>query len=267
MNQPDARGALLDVDGVLRIDEAPIPGAVAALARLRELGLPFRLLTNTTVRSRASLGALLRRMGFDVADDEIITAGVATAEYLRRHYPGRPVFPIVTGNVLDDFDGVPLSDGPDAGVVVIGGAEDNFTYAALNHAFRLLLDGARLVAMHRDPWWITAAGPTLDAGAFIRGLEHVTGARATVVGKPAAPFFRAGFRALGLPPARVVMVGDDLRQDVLPAMRLGATGALVRTGKFREADLAAGSPDIVLASVADLPAWLEHAGQGAVGRA
>lgn len=245
--------ALIDVDGVLHIDGDPIPGAVDALARLREMGVPFRLLTNTTVRTRASLGNLLRGIGFAVEDEEIITAPVATAAYVRRRFPDQPCYAIVKDAVLGDFDGISITNGTDARVVIVGGAEENFTYQALNHAFRLLLDGAALVAIHRNLWWQTATGPALDAGAFVKGLEHATGRRAIVVGKPAAPFFRAGFRALNLPPSRIIMVGDTHRQDVLPAMRLGTTGALVQTGSFRDIDLTHGAPDHLLASVADLP--------------
>ena len=251
--QTSPLAALIDVDGVLHIDGIPVPGAAEALARLRERNIPFRLLTNTTVRTRASLGNLLREIGFVVADDEIITAPVATAAYVRRKHPSQPCYAIVRNEVLADFDSVPLTDGLDARVVIIGGAEENFTYQAMNHAFRLLLNGAALVAIHRNLWWMTASGPTLDAGAFVKGLEHATGRRATVVGKPAAPFFRAAFRSLGLPPAQVIMVGDTHRHDILPAMRLGATGALVQTGSFRETDLAHGAPDHLLASVAGLP--------------
>jgi HAD superfamily hydrolase (TIGR01458 family) len=258
MTRTVLRGALIDVDGVLHISDVPIPGSIEALATLRARGIPLRLLTNSTTRTRASLGAALRDMGFDVTDAEIITAPIATAAYVRRRFPGLPCYAIVTGNVLDDFDGIQLSDGTDARVVIIGGAEERFTFNTLNHAFRLLLDGAALVAMHRNPYWMTADGPTLDAGAFIRALEHASGRRAIVVGKPATPFFRSAFRSLGLPPSQIIMVGDDLRQDVLPAMRLGATGALVRTGKFRASDLDAGTPDHVLNAVADLPAVFDR---------
>ncbi|MDQ3541222.1 MAG: HAD-IIA family hydrolase, partial [Chloroflexota bacterium] len=211
--------ALIDVDGVLHIDGTPIPVVAEALAQLRELNIPFRLLTNTTVRTRASLGELLRGIGIAVTDDEIITAPVATAAYVRRHYPSQPCYAIVKGDVLNDFDGIPLTDGSDARVVLIGGAEENFTYQAMNHAFQLLLGGAAFVAMHRNTAWQTAYGLKLDAGAFIRGLEYATNRRATIVGKPSAAFFRAGFHALGLPPSRIIMAGDDLRQDILPAIR------------------------------------------------
>ncbi|HUG14698.1 MAG TPA: TIGR01458 family HAD-type hydrolase [Thermomicrobiales bacterium] len=251
------RGLLVDVDGVLHIEDTPIPGAVETLAELRRRGMPFRLLTNTTVRSRHTLASAMRGMGFDVADDEIITAGGAAAAYVRRRFPGQPVYLLARPDVAAEFDGVPLTDGPEARVVVVGDAGERFTFAAMNHAFRLLFDGAALVAMHRSPWWQTAEGPTIDMGAFVRGLEYSSGVRATMVGKPATPFFRAGFRALGLPPHEVAMVGDTVRQDVLPAMRLGATGVLVRTGMFREGDLSAGTPDVVLDSVADLLPMLD----------
>lgn len=248
----NVQGILIDVDGVLRIDNDPIPGAVDALRQLRRGHVPFRLLTNTTVRTSHSLGALLRRMGFQVEDSEIITAGAATAAYLRRKFPGQPCYLIASGDVTRDFAGVPLTEGTDAKVVVIGGAEHNFTYEAMNHAFRLLHNGASLVAMHREKYWITAQGPTLDAGAFIRGLEYVTGKRARVVGKPAVPFFRSGFQSLGLPASRIAVVGDDLTQDVLPAMKLGATGVLVQTGKFTPDQLQDGEPDHLIESIADI---------------
>jgi HAD superfamily hydrolase (TIGR01458 family) len=194
----------------------------------------------------------LRRIGFDVADDEILTAVGATVDYVRRRFPGQPVHLLANPDVAEDFEGVPLTDGPGARVVIVGDAGEGFSFAAMNQAFRLLVDGAALVAMHRSPWWQTAEGQTIDMGAFVKGLEYSSGRRAVMVGKPAAPFFRAGFRALGLPAQQVAMVGDTIRQDVLPAMRLGATGVLVRTGMFRVGDLSAGTPDVVLDSVADL---------------
>ncbi len=52
--------------------------------------------------------------------------------------------------------------------------------------------------MHRNPWWLTDKGETLDAGAFVAGLEFATGRQARVLGKPSPAVFRqaiAGLRA------------------------------------------------------------------------
>jgi ribonucleotide monophosphatase NagD (HAD superfamily) len=136
-------------------------------------------------------------------------------------------------------------------VVVIGGAEDELTYARLNHAYRLLVGGAKLVAMHRNTAWRTAEGMALDSGPFVTALASAAGTRATVIGKPAVAFFRQAIRDIGLPAAELAMVGDDARNDLAPARRLGLVGVLVRTGKpVGPAEEA--QADLVVDSVADL---------------
>jgi HAD superfamily hydrolase (TIGR01458 family) len=258
MNRKPVQGALIDVDGVLHVDGTPIPGTADALNRLRADGVPFRLLTNTTMRTRAALGELLRGFGCDVSDDEIITAASATAAYIKKEYPDIPCHLLVSGNVVDEFAGVQLTDGPDAGVVVIGGAGREFTFDTLNQAFRLLLNGASLVAMHKDHYWRTADGLSLDAGAFITGLELAAGVQSKLVGKPSHEFFNAGFDSLGLPPENVVMVGDSILHDLVPAMELGAIGVLLRTGIFMEADLQKAPADVVLDSFVDVPQYIRN---------
>ena len=250
------RGFLFDVDGVLHVGSQPIPGAAELLADLIEWEIPFRLLTNTTTASRATLAARLRAMGLPVSEELLITASVATAAYVRRRFPDVPCYLLAKGDAVDDFRaaGVPIvgPDGaPDAGVVVIGGAEDELTYARLNHAYRLLLRGAKLVAMHRNTAWRTAEGMALDSGPFITALASAARTRATVIGKPAVAFFRQAIRDIGLPVAALAMVGDDARNDLAPARRLGLAGVLVRTGKsVGPAEEA--QADLVIDSVADL---------------
>ena len=141
-------------------------------------------------------------------------------------------------------------------VIIIGGAEDELTYARLNHAYRLLLGGATLVAMHRNTAWRSEDGMALDSGPFVAVLAKAAGVRATVVGKPAAAFFRQAIRDIGLPPAHLAMVGDDAQNDVAPARRLGLTGILVRSGKpVGPAEEA--QADLVLDSVVELIPMLD----------
>ena len=255
----DVDGLLLDIDGVLSVSWEPIEGSIETLSWLREQGLPFRLITNTTTHTRDALASTLRDAGFRVEAGEIVTAVVATAEYLRSHHPGARVFLLSDGDARGDLDGVDLV-GPNepADVVVIGGASDDFTYATLNRIFRSLMDGAVLVGMHRNMFWRTTDGLELDGGAFIAGLEEAAGTTAVICGKPAPAYFEAALGMLGVPAARTAMVGDDIVNDVFGAQRTGMTGVLVRTGKFRDADLERddGAPDHVIDAFAVLPTLL-----------
>jgi HAD superfamily hydrolase (TIGR01458 family) len=251
-------GLLLDMDGVLALSFEPMPGAVDTLAWIRGKGIPFRIVTNTTTHSRAALAETLRAGGFDVVAGDIITAVVGTAVHLRVHHPDADVMLLTDGDAREDLDGIAVvGAGDPADVVVVGGAGDDFTYEHLNHAFRLLMEGASLVAMHRNLYWRTADGLELDAGAYVAGLEAAANVVATICGKPAPSFFDSALRLLGLPADRVAMVGDDIVNDVLGAQASGLTGVLVRTGKFMESDLSKGRPDHVLGSFAELPSILE----------
>jgi HAD superfamily hydrolase (TIGR01458 family) len=251
-------GLLLDIDGVLAISWEALPGAVDALERLRTGGVPFRLITNTTTKTRADLAVTLREAGFDVTDDEIVTAVVATARYLESAHPGARVFVLSDGDARADLAGIELVDADEADVIVIGGACDDFTYRTMNRIFRRLMDGVALVGMHRNLFWKTSEGWELDGGAYIAGLEEAADTRATICGKPEQAYFEAALAMLGLPAERAGMVGDDIVNDVLGAQAAGLIGILVRTGKYREGDERRDGerPDHVLDSFAAVPGFL-----------
>ncbi|SDM50014.1 HAD-superfamily subfamily IIA hydrolase, TIGR01458 [Streptomyces wuyuanensis] len=254
---------LIDIDGVLTVSWKPLPGAVEAMERLRERGVPLALVTNTTARTRESVAAALSGAGFPVTADDILTAPAATAAHLARHFPGARCLLLNSGDIAGDLEGVTLlgpEDDTPAEVVVVGGAGPEFGYAELNRAFAHLQRGARLVAMHRNLYWRTDAGLQLDSGAFLTGLEQAAGTEAEVLGKPSAAFFATALARLGADPAGTLMVGDDIESDVLAAQRQGLTGVLVRTGKYRPETHrdASGTPDHVLDSFADLPRLLER---------
>lgn len=249
-------GLLLDIDGVLSVSWEPIPGSIEAMRWIGEHGPPFRLITNTTTHTRKDLAVTLRDAGFDIEPEQIVTAVVATGAYLRTHHAGRPVFVLSDGDAQEDLEGIELV-GPDtADVIVIGGACDDFTYAALNTIFKRLMDGAALVGMHRNLLWRTARGWELDGGAYIAGLEEASGTEAVICGKPAPEYFASTLALMGVPAERALMVGDDIENDVLGAKAAGIPGVLVRTGKFRDSDLAKGEPDHVIDALADLPRLL-----------
>ncbi|HEU4570723.1 MAG TPA: TIGR01458 family HAD-type hydrolase [Gemmatimonadales bacterium] len=256
---------LLDVEGTLYTENGPVPGAPEAVQRLRAARVPVRYVSNTTRRPRAALVDRLRSYGFPAEAGHVLTAVLAGADLLR-HAGIRAVAPFVHPDALTDlgeFDlvggtsGRPLPAGrPDA--VVVGDLGDGWTYDLLNQAFRLVADGAVLVALSRDRWWERGDGPALDAGPFVAALENAAGVEATLAGKPMETFWTAALASLGLAPdadrRAVAMVGDDLWTDVRGAQLAGLEGWLVKTGKFRAEAFRQSrvEPDRLLGSAAEL---------------
>jgi HAD superfamily hydrolase (TIGR01458 family) len=257
------RALLIDLDGVIYQDERPIAGAATALSWLRERSIPHAFLTNTTSCPRQDLVAKLARFGVPVSQEQIVTPAVAAAGWLRVHAPGAAAL-FIPGATRTDFEGVAaLDDDAESGAssVVLGDLGSGWSFQALNRAFRLLMDNsaAPLVALGMTRYWRAGDGLRLDVGPFVAALELATSRHAVVLGKPAREFFQAALRALDCPAAEAVMIGDDVIADVGGARQAGMRTMLVRTGKFREADLTSGSPaDAVLESIADLPSWWDR---------
>jgi HAD superfamily hydrolase (TIGR01458 family) len=253
---------LMDIDGVLHVSGEPIPGAMEAIARLRQEGHRLRFVTNNSSRSRATLATELRELGVELEDEELQTTPLAAAEVLG----GRRVYALVMPAIVPDLAGIELvGEGADA--VLVGGCDETtepnqvFSYMNLARAFSEIQAGADLYCLHKNPWWQTTRGPLLDGGAFVAALEYATNVDATVIGKPSASCFAAALAALDAEPELTWMVTDDLEQDVRGAQLFGMKTLLLRTGKFRPEALERSSvvPDAVLSSIAHVPDWIDRA--------
>jgi len=252
-------GVLLDIDGVLTVSWQPLPGAIETIDWLRTHGVDFRLVTNTSSRTRGEIATLLGRAGMEVDARHILTAVTSAAHYLAATHGGAGCFVVNEGDLREDLEGVEIVDAAEAGVALLGGAGPGTGYEQLNAVFGLALRQVPIVALHRNLRYQTAEGLALDMGAFIVGLEAAAEVRVTVVGKPAASFFTAALTDLGVAARQAVMVGDDIHADVLGAQGAGISGVLVRTGKFRPSDLEGNEaePEHVLDDIGRLPALLE----------
>src|SRR6266853_654921 len=230
---------LFDMDGVLYNSETPIEGAAEILEWVRGQRIPHLFVTNTSSRGRAPLAEKLLRFGIPATADAILTPAVAAADWLRAS-AGGPVALFVKPAARPEFDGLPLlPDDAETGAryVVISDLQDAWDFRTLNRAFRLLQSDrqAALIALGMTRYWQAPDGLRLDVAPFVAALEHATGRKALVFGKPAEPFFRAAVDRLGVPAAGVLMIGDDLEVDVMGAQGAGLKGALVKTGKSRPA--------------------------------
>jgi len=254
---------LFDMDGVLYNSDHPIPGAVETLAWVRRCEIPHLFVTNTTSRGRDALADKLARFGIRADLSEIMTPCEAAADWLHSK-GGKGVALFVRPAARQAFEGLEcLPDNAESGAryVVIGDLGSAWDFRTLNRAFRLLHANpeAPLVALGMTRYWKAPDGISLDVAPFVAALENATGRTALVFGKPASVFFHAAAERLGVPSSETLMVGDDIVTDIAGAQAAGMRSVLVSTGKFRQLDLDGPvTPDAVLDSVADLPAWWEQ---------
>lgn len=273
------RALLLDLDGVIVVAGALVPGAAAAIAGLEARRVPYQIVTNTSAVSRETLSRYAHRLGSPIPAERFESALSASAAWTARVFPHGPLYVLASDDAKREFAGQRMLTHEEAGrpgaraaAVIVGDSPEEATFDNLNRAFRLVRGGARLVGMHRNPWWLTADGPTLDSGAYVAGLEFAAEVRATIVGKPAATFFSTGLallrRQVGRDLARndVAMVGDDVRTDVRAAQRSGMRGIFVLSGKHGPADIEAAAmerggrrPDAVAADLAEVVAAMNVA--------
>jgi HAD superfamily hydrolase (TIGR01458 family) len=246
-------GMLLDLSGVVYVEDEAVPGAGEALARLRSADIPIRLVTNTTMRPARSIIERLERLGIEADPSELLTPATLAANRCREA-GYESVLLVVLDDLREDLEGIPEADGK-ADAVIVGDLGDSWGYEVLNRCFRQLMDGAELIALQKNRYWETAGGLSLDAGPFVAALEYASGREAEVVGKPAPAFFELALGDLGMSAERAAMVGDDVEADVGGAMEAGLAGILVRTGKYRE-ELVRESgiePTATVHSIADVP--------------
>jgi HAD superfamily hydrolase (TIGR01450 family) len=288
------RALLLDLDGVIVVAGAAVPGSVDALNELERRGMPYRIVTNTSLVSRRTLARWAARLGNRIPPERFQSALSASAAYAAQAFANRPLYVIASEDALTEFEGQRLlghdeaaAPGAHAAAVIVGDSAEELTHRNLNSAFRLVRAGAELIGMHRNAWWLTPDGPTLDSGAYVTGLEFAAGVPARIIGKPSKAFFALAVDSLrrevaergrspgsGDNPGRggsprltrhdIAMVGDDIRSDVLAAQRAGLRGVFVLTGKHGLDDLDAAArargsrpPDAVAASLADVVAALD----------
>lgn len=247
---------LIDLDGVLYVEEERVPGSLEALKRLRDGGLALRFVTNTTAHSRDRTLEKLTRLGFAVPDHELVTPARLAVRHCHERGHERVAL-VMNEEVKRDFAEL-QETASDADAVIVGDLGPAFGYDVLNHAFRQVMDGAELIALQKNRYWMRADGLSLDVGPFVAAIEFATGTEAYVVGKPARAFFAEALADIGATSETTAMVGDDIESDIGGALHAGLVAILVRTGKYRERQVRESGIEstFVVDSIADVPSLL-----------
>ena len=250
------KGVLFDLDGVFYVEQQLIAGGIDCLRWLNERQIPYRFVTNNTTMCRKDLTAKLRRLGLEVDEQEIISANYAGVLLLEQRGIKRCRL-VLRPEAQQDYPTNCLQN-PDA--IVIGDIGNRWDYDLLNELMNQVLEGAKIIALHKGRYHQGTSGLLLDSGAFVAALEHATGKQAIVVGKPNPTFFELASNTFGCTPDELLMVGDDLINDIGGAMQMGMHAVLVQTGKYRKGLVESSTiqPDGCIPSIKELPAYLQN---------
>ncbi|MES2637113.1 MAG: TIGR01458 family HAD-type hydrolase [Pseudomonadota bacterium] len=250
---PSTKGILFDLDGVLYIGSQAVKGATEAVGQIQASGIKCRFVTNTSTLSLISLQQKINALGFIIPYNQIISAPQATYLYFKRQQ--NPVCRLLLAeDVKNDFNEF-IQPGKQINYIVIGDIGEKWSYVLLNQVFNDLMQGAKLIAIHKNRFWQTEHGLQMDIGGFIDALEYASGVKAMIIGKPSPDFFQIALDDMGLQASEAAIIGDDIDADVGGGQQAGLKGILVKTGKYRQnyAEASAIKPNVIIDSIADLP--------------
>jgi NagD protein len=227
---------LMDMDGVLVHEEHAIPGADEFVARLRQQGTRFMVLTNNSIYTARDLAARLRNSGIDVPEESIWTSALATARFLSDQRPGGSAYVIGEAGLTTALHsaGYTLTErSPD---YVVLGETRTYSFERITHAIRLIANGARFIATNPDTTGPSIDGPLPATGSVAALISRATGLDPYFVGKPNPLMMRSALNAIDAHSETAAMVGDRMDTDVVSGLEAGMETILVLTGSTTRED-------------------------------
>lgn len=248
------KNVICDIDGVLMHDNAAVPGAKEFLEHIISNGMPLLMLTNYPSQTGQDLANRFSAAGIDVPDTMFYTSAMATADFLRRQ-EGKKAYVVGEGALIHELynAGFTITDiNPD---FVIVGETRSFNWEMMYKAAFFVANGARFIATNPDTH---GHGFSPACGALCAGIEKISGRQPFYVGKPSPWIIRSALNKIQAHSEQTVIVGDNLRTDILAGFQAGLKTILVLSGvsTLQDIDLVPFRPDWVFPSVAEIDSLL-----------
>lgn len=249
-----SQGFLIDMDGVIYIENTLIPGAADFIHKLRKEDIPFTFMTNNSQRSPLDGVRKVAKMGIEIEEKHVYTSAMATAHFMGQQFPNGTAYVLGEGGLIKSLheNGFTLvQNDPD---FVVVGEGINFTLEMVRNAIDFILEGAKLIATNLDATPRKKGWNNLGIAAVIAMIEEATGKAAFSVGKPSPVMMRAARKHIGLATNEVTVIGDTMSTDIQGGVSVGYKTILTLTGMTKREQLAdyPFKPDMIIESIADL---------------
>jgi 4-nitrophenyl phosphatase len=250
---------IIDLDGVVYVENKPVTGARETIETLRKLGKGIIFLTNDPRSSSREYSDKLERMGISVTSNHVVTSGMAIAQHIKENYEldGKKAYVVGTDALKEEIRGIGLrlcddEEAKFADYVVVGGHQQ-VSYQEIKLAAMAVRNGAKFFGTNRDPVFPTPEGLVPATGALLAAIEVASEKKAITVGKPESIMFDVAKKLLPSPD-RTAIIGDRLDTDILGGKRAGLATILVLSGSTTKEEISRSEikPDYVIDNLEDL---------------
>jgi 4-nitrophenyl phosphatase len=254
------RYLIIDVDGVLRRSQQPLPGATDFLPWLQRRGIGYRIVTNNSMSPIPRLCATFGHMGIMADEEHVISSATGTRWLLRRLAPqGGRVFVVGEEGIREALfqDGFFVPDDQKADFVVVA-IDRSVTYDKLSRACTLIRNGARFIATNTDSTYPMETGVIPGSGAIVAAVSVCAGLDPLVVGKPEPTLYNMAMDQMGAEPEETAALGDRLETDIIGAINAGIASIMVLTGisSLKDVESSSYKPTFIFEGLPDLmEAW------------
>ena len=250
---------IFDMDGTIYLGFQVFPFAIRFINNLRAAGKKVLFFTNNASHTTPFYMQKLTRLGFEPSEDEIMTSGDVTYEFLKRKRNGQSVYLVATDELVEEYreKGINLLSGNEEKAdIVITSFDTSLTYEKLNNACRFVRNGSEYLSTHPDFNCPTENGFIPDSGAIAALVTASTGKTPTYFGKPYKETIEMIGEATGYKNEEMCIFGDRLYTDIALGKKFGVTAVLVLSGETQPTDVDAAAvadkPDFVFDSLADV---------------
>lgn len=249
---------LLDLDGVVYVGPASVPGAVQHIASARAAGMHLGYVTNNAARTPGEVADHLRDLGIAVDDADVVTSAQAAARLVAGRVPTGSSVLVVGGNglvqALAEHGLTAVDSADDKPAAVVQGFHPDIGWRLLAEGAYAVAAGLPWIASNLDRTVPTDRGQAPGNGTLVAAVQAATGVQPVVAGKPEPALIEESVLRTGA--QRPLMVGDRLDSDISGARRFGMPSLLVLTGVTSIEQLLAAQgeerPDFVAADLSGL---------------
>ena len=251
---------IFDMDGTIYLGGIPFEFAKRFIQNLRNSGKKVLFFTNNASHTSDFYFNKLARLGFEPREDEIMTSGDVTREFLLAYRKEKTVYMVATDELVEEYKsrGVKVANGEEnpSADIVVSSFDTSLTYAKLNIACRLIRNGAEYISTHPDFNCPTEDGFIPDSGAIAALITASTQKVPTYFGKPYKETIEMIGKFTGFDNDEMCIFGDRLYTDIALGKNFGVTSVLVLSGETTEEDVEkadiSDKPDFVFDSLADV---------------